>query len=328
MSASEGGIEQLEVRDMWPDEARDFTPWLAENLHQLGDVLDLKLELVQKEKAVGPMSLDILAREVDTGDMVAIENQLEWSDSDHLVRLLIYAAGCDAKVVILVAPEFVYEHANTLHWLNQCSKDELSFYGVKVEVVMKPDDSKPRPRFRKVVNPGGWNKDITQPLNPPTPPHILEDRRKHKDFFQPLVNELRWMDFADNPVQCWNHTDRMFRSRVDRDMGYAASFYNGHAWVFFHLRTWDSVERSNRLYDELLAQRDEIERSVGVALKWQWDRSDGNYFSSISVKRDGTIDDSPEKLAATREWMLELLPKFQEVFDPRLAEILSRLSSP
>ena len=80
----------MEVRDMWPDEARDFTPWLAENLHQLGDVLDLKLELVQKEKAVGPMSLDILAREVNTGDMVAIENQLEWSDSDHLVRNFLY----------------------------------------------------------------------------------------------------------------------------------------------------------------------------------------------------------------------------------------------
>ena len=60
--------------------------------------------------------------------------------------------------MILVAPEFVYEHANTLHWLNQCSKDELSFYGVKVEVVMKPDDSKPLPP----ISQGGQSRWLEQ----------------------------------------------------------------------------------------------------------------------------------------------------------------------
>ena len=51
----------------------------------------------------------------------------------------------------------------------------------------------------------------------------------------------------------------------------------------------------------------------------EWDCS----FSSISVRRDGSIDDPPEKLEETRVWMLGLLPKFKEIFDQRVAEILS-----
>ena len=46
------------------------------------------------------------------------------------------------------------------------------------------------------------------------------------------------------------------------------------------------------------------------------------YFCSISVRRDGTIDDAPEELERTRAWMLDLLPKFKQVFDPRVKEIL------
>ena len=53
----------------------------------------MKLDFVQQEKSIGPLSLDILAREVDTGVMVAIENQLEWTNTVHLGQLLTYATG-------------------------------------------------------------------------------------------------------------------------------------------------------------------------------------------------------------------------------------------
>ena len=84
MTETEEGFENLEVRTRWPNEALDFTPWLAQNLNLLGEQLGFRLELVQQERAVGPMSLDILARDTDTGELVAIENQLEWTDTHHL----------------------------------------------------------------------------------------------------------------------------------------------------------------------------------------------------------------------------------------------------
>ena len=138
----------------------DFTPWLAENLHMLGDAIGMKLEPVQTEAPVGPYSLDILARDADDGAKVAIENQLEGTDLHHLGQLLTYATGCEAHIAIWVAPAFGYEHAQALHRLNKWTNGSIRFYGVKVEVV-KQAGGAPSPRFRKVVYPGGWCKEAT-----------------------------------------------------------------------------------------------------------------------------------------------------------------------
>ena len=324
MAGTEGALERVDIRDVWPNEGLDFTPWLAKNLHLLGDAIGMKLELVQREKIVGSMFLDILAKDLDTGRLVAIENLYGWTDIDHLGRLFIYAAGCNAPVLILIAEEFAYEHAQTLHQMNEWSKEGVGFYGVKVEAFRKTAEAPAEARFRKVVYPGCWDKEATLPLNQ-TPPHI----QKYHDFYKPLVGELLRRDFADKAVQLWSYRGRRFPLQFDKDSdsGYAAYFSENFVWVYLHIRTWGSVERNNRIFDELLAQRDEIERTMGSALEWRWGREDSQTFSSISVMREGTIDDPPEKLDEIRAWMMDLLPKFKEVFDPRMAEILERLPS-
>jgi hypothetical protein len=47
MSSPLGSLEPVDHRTNWPDEARDSTPWLAqeENLRRLSDALNLELEL-------------------------------------------------------------------------------------------------------------------------------------------------------------------------------------------------------------------------------------------------------------------------------------------
>ena len=83
MTTPEEGTDYLDVRSRWQNEAWHFTPWLARNLGMLSAALEVKLQLVQVEKPVGPFFCDILAEEVDTGERVAIENQLEWTDHMH-----------------------------------------------------------------------------------------------------------------------------------------------------------------------------------------------------------------------------------------------------
>ena len=114
---------------MWTNEEHDFTPWLARNLDLLEEELGLELKLVQSEKPVGPFFLDILAKEGKDKAMVAIENQLEETDHSHLGQLLTYATGCDAKIAIWVATEFLYEHANALHKLNEWAGEKRDFMG-------------------------------------------------------------------------------------------------------------------------------------------------------------------------------------------------------
>ena len=306
-------------------EALDFTPWLARNLHVLGEELgmELELELVQQEEPIGPLYLDILARVADTEVMVAIENQLEWSDIGHLGQLLTYATGADARVAIWVAPEFRYEYTMALHRLNEWTRDEIRFYGVKVEVVKTTADGCSKPRFRKVVYPGGWNKEITLPSDPLPPPYI----QKYHDFFQPLLTELIRMGFADSHRQQFDHTGRFFPSRLNRGIWYAVSLDKGKdAWVTLHIQT-DDNELTKRIFDKLLAERDDVESSIdaGADPEWHWYRHDRFIFSSANVRRGGSIDDSPKELDETRAWMLELLVKFKETSDPRVARILGGL---
>ena len=56
-------LKRVSLREIWGDEARNFTPWLAtdEALGMLSEVIGRGLELIGTEVAVGPYSADILA---------------------------------------------------------------------------------------------------------------------------------------------------------------------------------------------------------------------------------------------------------------------------
>jgi len=98
MPTALGTLEPVELRTIWPDEARDFTPWLAtqENFRRLSEALGLELELDQVEVAVGPYSADIVATAISSDAKVVIENQLGRTDHDHLGKVLTYASGLEA----------------------------------------------------------------------------------------------------------------------------------------------------------------------------------------------------------------------------------------
>lgn len=108
-----GVIREKKVRDLWDHEARDFTPWLAENIDLLGRALQMDLEHVQTEAPVGRFFLDILAKDVRRDLKVVIENQLEQTDHSHMGQLLTYAADLGASVVVWIAPHFCDEHRPT-----------------------------------------------------------------------------------------------------------------------------------------------------------------------------------------------------------------------
>ena len=320
MSAPEERIAQVNIRDIWPHEALNFTPWLADNLHLLGKALEMKLELVQTEAAVGPYSLDILAKEADTGVLVAIENQLEETNLTHLGQLITYATGCGAHVAIWVATEFGYYHAQALHRLNEWTSERIRFYGVKIEVIKKGGDACPEPRLRKVVYPGGWNKDLT-PLEPPPPPHL----KQHHDFFQPLITKLRGEGFANSVRQVFGYADRFFPSHLNRDIGYAVSLEGKNdAWASLYIVTEDR-DLTNRIFDALREQKKQIESCFEAETEWHWNRHDRLKFSSANIRSDGSIDDPPEKLEEIRAWMLYQLPKLKEVLDPHLERVLKEL---
>jgi len=71
-----GKIERLPLREVWKNEARDFTTWLVENTDVLSDVIGITLQDAKREHAAGDFNVDLVAED-DGGNAVVIENQLE-----------------------------------------------------------------------------------------------------------------------------------------------------------------------------------------------------------------------------------------------------------
>ena len=128
-----GTLSPVDVRAVWADEARDFTPWLAENADLLGEALGMDLLHEETEAAVGRYSADLVFREVSTDRLVVVENLFGPSDHDHLGKLIVYAAGLEAGYAVLLAPEFRDEHRAALDWLNSISAEDFGFFGVVLE---------------------------------------------------------------------------------------------------------------------------------------------------------------------------------------------------
>ena len=99
-----GKLKEIDIRTVWAHEQYDFSKWLAsdENIKELGDVLNLSLTEVETEKFVGNYRCDIVCKDEITGKSVLIENQLELTNHDHLGKIITYASGLDASVVVWV----------------------------------------------------------------------------------------------------------------------------------------------------------------------------------------------------------------------------------
>ena len=80
-----GTLQPVNVGDLWKNEARDFTPWLAEQPDLLGQALALdNLALQQQEAPVGGFRADLLFRDERRGTLVVVENMLDVTDHDHI----------------------------------------------------------------------------------------------------------------------------------------------------------------------------------------------------------------------------------------------------
>lgn len=154
-------LKKVDLRKVWPHEALDFTKWLSEdsNLSMLGGVIGVELELIESESSVGSFSVDIYAQEVGTGRKVIIENQLEDTNHDHLGKVITYAAGKGADVVVWVVARARDEHRQAVEWLNQRTDSDCGFFLVEIEL-WSIGDSLPAPRFNVVEQPNEWAKSI------------------------------------------------------------------------------------------------------------------------------------------------------------------------
>lgn len=308
-----GKIKNVNPRKIWKNEAYDFTPWLAENLEQIGEAIGLELEFESKEVSVGPFSADILAKDAGTDKFVVIENQLEKTNHDHLGKCITYASVLDASAVIWVAPKFTDQHKKALDWLNDHTSDEIGFYGVKVEL-WQIDDSQPAVKFNVVSEP---NIAVRQATKRKEQGELTETKKIQLEF---------WTAFRDKLEKSGK-----IRSLQTPRPQYWFDVALGKSGV--HLSNTFNTDRNEigvRVYivgrqaEEWLpyfeSKKELIESKIDGELNWNPNPT--NKDKVITYTKQFNLEDK-ENWKEAVSWLAEQSIKFREVFSKVIKEKVS-----
>lgn len=257
-----GKIERVEdLRKIWSNEARDFTVWLArdENLTMLGETVGMDINLEERESPVGSFSVDLFATEEGTGRKIIIENQLEDTNHDHLGKIITYAAGKEASVIIWIVKRARDEHRQAVEWLNQHTDENIGFFLLEIEL-WKINGSVPAPRFNVVERPNDWAKAMkaSEGLSDTKKTNLeyWEAFKKYafnKPEFKEIFSERKaypqgWYDLSAGNRHCHiTLTATMTKNRL------AAQIY---------------ISKNKDLYSHFLGQKIAIEEFLGEEISW------------------------------------------------------------
>lgn len=321
-----GTLSPVSIREVWGKEDSDFTPWLADNADLLGEALGRKLVHVQTEAEVGRYSADLVFREKSTGKLVVVENMFGSTDHGHLGQLITYAAGLDARYVVLVAPDYREEHRSALNWLNTISAEDFAFFGVVLEA-WRIGDSRPAPRLRLDVKPDSWRRSVTAKRE------VAEASEKKLAYLQ------FWTEFL--PAFRTTHTD--WKNRRKPVMEHWMGFASGRSEFSFNaaFRLVDGVhklraelyidfgdsETNKEELGRLQRDRDEIEQVVGERL--DWDPLDDSQASRISLYYADPIEVTErERWPDAQKWLIDALGRMRKAFGGKLTPADGHLRRP
>ena len=304
-------LEPVSPSTIWPDEARDFTPWLAQNLDRLAAELHMDLELVQREATLsGAGRVDILAKQVPSDAPVVIENQLGASDDDHLLRLLGYAATAEADIVVWVARSFTQYHRSIVRWLN--NGDTINVYAVEVNAwrvgqavaaVFRLVEG-PQPRAaEEQASEGGLNTN-----------------QRYGYFYRPLTDQLRRAGIRPVGRGGWRGRWRSFQTGHPHLMYSLGLQPDGEAQVYLEARGEEGLPA----YRAIQNHRGQVNAEfTDAAIEWH----EGERNAWLVVKTEASSDASDEKMEETRTWMYCTLVKLRDATQPHLERLMSETRS-
>lgn len=264
-----GRIESIDLRTAWPDEAKNFTPWLAdeENLALLGSILGLQLELEAVEKQVGPFSADILAKECAGGRWVLIENQIEMTDHGHLGQILTYAAGLDVAVIVWIARSFREQHRAAIDYLNRITDEDHLFFGVQVEL-LKIGESAFAPSFTVVAKPNNWSKQSAA-AKFAADDALSPTQSLYREFWTGLINTAKdaYPSLAGRkPYKGGWQTAERIGSGPGFSVDANASFTGSNQ---LRVEAYVSGSAAPIAFQSLYARKAEIQEAFGAELSWE-----------------------------------------------------------
>ena len=304
-----GKLQEIDIKKVWQHEQYDFSQWLAneENIQELGNTLNLSLTDVETEKFVGKYRCDILCKDEITGKVVLIENQLEPTDHDHLGKIITYASGLDASVVVWIVSSARQEHASAIEWLNKHTDDDLAFFLIEVHAY-KIGNSEPAPQFKIIEQPNDFVKTVKTIAKNST----LNDTEKCRLEFWTRFNEV--LEERGKPFN---------KRKATTDHWYSIAMGSSECQISIDLvnkehkiRVGVWVADNKDLFDKFYDNREQIEESCGFKLKWN--RLDNKKASLACTYIQGLDFEHTENYTELMNKSIDLVLTLKKAFVPFL----------
>ncbi len=294
--------EITNLREVWPHEALNFTPWVAENVDLLGDAVGLDITVDETESSVGDFNVDIYASETGTDRKIIIENQLEDTDHDHLGKLITYASGKGADIVIWVVKHAREEHKAAVEWLNNHTDDKIGFFLCEIKL-FQIGESQIAPSFTVVERPNDWTKEIrkTTSANPT----------------QQLRMEY-WQAFNDYAFQNPEFSKAFNKRKATTDHWYSLSLGSSSCYISIlriqkrnELGVELYISDDKELFKSLYGHKADIENIAG--LQFDWRELPEKKASRIVIEKSVNLDNQNE-WNSQFEWAMDVCLKVRTAF--------------
>ena len=300
-----GKLKEVDIRELWKHEQYDFSEWLSkkENIENLNEILGLTLIDISKETYVGAYRCDLFAKDETTGIKVIIENQLEVSNHDHLGKIITYASGLDAKVVVWIVKEAREEHRSAIEWLNNNTNSNVNFFLIEIHAY-KIGESDPAPMFQVVEQPNDFIKNNKSTNRDESMNKSQSQRIEFWNQFNNVVIE-RGKPFNIRKAT----TDHWYNVAIGTsDAHIDITLVNKDSLIGVELYITDNKE----LFDKLYERKDEIEQELGFNLDWR--RLDNSKASRIVYHIKGLNFDDHSNYNELMNKTIDLVILMRNVF--------------
>ena len=304
-------LTKVELREAWPHEASDFTNWLSEeeNLRLLSDEIGIDISLVETEASVGRYYVDILAEEETTGRKIVIENQLEATNHDHLGKLITYASGFDAEIVVWIVKDVRDEHKQAVDWLNEHTDDKINIFAIEMEL-WRIGESPYAPKFQVLSQPNDWAKAVKTSRGQST---LTETKLMQLEF---------WTQFR---VYAGARSTKLRLRKPSPQHWYDIAVGSSKAHLSLNMNTQSNeirceiyISDSKELYLALEAKREEVEQALNYELEWM--PLDGKKASAVRTTIPAELNPDSD-WESSFEWFLNAAESFSELFAPLLKSL-------
>ena len=273
----------------------------------LSNEIGIDISLIQTEASVGRFNVDILAEEESGSRKIVIENQLESTDHDHLGKIITYASGFDAEIIIWIVKDVRNEHKQAIDWLNENTTEKVNFFAINIEL-WQIGESEPAPKFNIISKPNNWAKALKKSTSSSSVNKATDLEMLQLEFWTALnyyfnENGASVNTRAPRP-QSWYDLSLGCGKKAHSSLG----VHNRKGYCSVQVYITDSKE----LYAYLAEHKENIEQDSGV--KFEWMELPKRQVSRIIAKNYNFSINDANSWSAHHKWLLETLEKIKPIF--------------